>query len=161
MNINSASFFQALADGDIPILRGPRLTKPVLMGHPDKACGRAQLAYVNTAMRLAAKGGAAGMVTAAVSKHAGHHADAPQGLPARQVAQPPGVGRREPFRGHLSQIVLDVGPVPEHGHPAFRDALFLPGHFDKREAEGYVGPVAPRKVRELPLPGGQGAELHG
>ncbi len=92
--VDSVEEASALADGDIPILRGPRLTKPVLMGHPDKACGRAQLAYVNTAMRLAAKGGAAGMVTAAVSKHA--------------IASSGAKGSKG-FRGHTEHLQQELG----------------------------------------------------
>lgn len=92
--MDSVEEASALADGDIPILRGPRLTKPVLMGHPDKACGRAQLAYVNTAMRLAAKGGAAGMVTAAVSKHA--------------IASSGAKGSKG-FRGHTEHLQQELG----------------------------------------------------
>lgn len=92
--VDSVADAASLVDGEIPILRGPRLTAPVLMGHPDKACGRAQLAYVNTAMRLAESGEAAGMVTAAVSKHA--------------IASSGAKGSKG-FRGHTEHLQEQLG----------------------------------------------------
>ncbi|MFO0614318.1 MAG: 4-hydroxythreonine-4-phosphate dehydrogenase PdxA [Polyangiaceae bacterium] len=92
--VESAEEASALDDGAIPILRGPRLTEPVIMGHPDAACGRAQLGYVKTAMRLAERGEAAAMVTAAVSKHA--------------IASSGAKGSKT-FRGHTEYLMEQLG----------------------------------------------------